>query len=670
MKRLLFFLLLSTYAQAQLDTLHTLPEFTVKGYESKKKSIITAASIHAIGTAEIQRYALSDPLPLFNAYPGVRLEERSPGSYRLALRGSSLRSPYGVRNVKIYFNGIPLTDANGTSYLNLMDFNTLGQIEIMKGPTGSTFGAGNGGVVQLNTSSTTHGHEIKAGVQLGDYNTLNYSAQYQYGSDQYQITAAYSSRSSDGYRDHSNSKGQNLTLAGSYRPNKKHQLNLSFVYASTDYQTPGGLTLAQMQDNRKASRPATPTLPSSKQQQAGIIQDFLLAGLQHHWDVGSGFTWSNSLFLSSNDLQNPFITSYEFREERTGGYRSVLEKKIKDWTWTLGSEGIFTSSNFDVKQNNLGTPGVQQYFTDLDARQLTHFLQGQYVLLEKTFITAGISYNTQYYHNITAPLDVEGRPGTPWTPRFSILHALTPGKSIYYSFTQGYSPPTAQEMTANYEYNKNLGLAAEKGIGHELGIKARWTRHLQSELSLYHQNIKDALVRMVTEDGGEYFLNTGEIIQRGIEWSNRFNGKLGKNLFLEAYANANFNKYTFADFVNEGVDLKGNKLPGIPDTEIALGIRMNHRSGIFLNSDFGRQSSMFLTNKNEAKTEPFWTSRARIGWQGKISPSLSLQVFGGVDNLLNKEYALGYDFNAVGNRFYNPSPTRNWNGGAYLKFRI
>ena len=37
------------------------------------------------------------------AIPGVRMEERTPGSYRLSIRGSLLRSPFGIRNVKVYF---------------------------------------------------------------------------------------------------------------------------------------------------------------------------------------------------------------------------------------------------------------------------------------------------------------------------------------------------------------------------------------------------------------------------------------------------------------------------------------------------------------------------------------------------------------------------------------
>ena len=54
----------------------------------------------------------------FNTVAGVRMEERSPASYRINIRGSSLRSPFGVRNVKVYWNDIPVTDPGGNTYFN------------------------------------------------------------------------------------------------------------------------------------------------------------------------------------------------------------------------------------------------------------------------------------------------------------------------------------------------------------------------------------------------------------------------------------------------------------------------------------------------------------------------------------------------------------------------
>ena len=60
------------------------------------------------------------------------MDERSPGSYRLNIRGSSLRSPFGVRNVKIYYDGIPFTDPGGNTYLNQLGFYNIQSVEILK----------------------------------------------------------------------------------------------------------------------------------------------------------------------------------------------------------------------------------------------------------------------------------------------------------------------------------------------------------------------------------------------------------------------------------------------------------------------------------------------------------------------------------------------------------
>jgi iron complex outermembrane receptor protein len=145
-------------AFGQSDTTKTLGEIVVRGFETQKTSLKTPASISIIKYADIQRYNNANPLPILNAQAGIRMEERSPGSYRLSIRGSSLRSPFGVRNVKVYWNGIPISDANGTTYFNLLDFNSLGRIEVLKGPSSSIFGAGYGGVVSLNTKSPDRIH--------------------------------------------------------------------------------------------------------------------------------------------------------------------------------------------------------------------------------------------------------------------------------------------------------------------------------------------------------------------------------------------------------------------------------------------------------------------------------------------------------------------------------
>ncbi len=111
-------------------------------------------------------------LPALNTIPGVRMEERSPGSYRLSLRGSLLRSPFGVRNIKTYIDVFPLTDGGGNTYINLLDINLVQRVEVIKGPDGSLFGANSGGVVRMEVMDMADSLHGSAGVKGGSYGLL------------------------------------------------------------------------------------------------------------------------------------------------------------------------------------------------------------------------------------------------------------------------------------------------------------------------------------------------------------------------------------------------------------------------------------------------------------------------------------------------------------------
>ena len=97
------------------------------------------------------------------------MEERSPGSYRFNIRGSSLRSPFGVRNVKVYYNDIPLTDPGGQTYLNNLGFYNYTSVEIIKGPGSSLYGAGTGGVMLIDGFDGKAANGITANYTVGSF---------------------------------------------------------------------------------------------------------------------------------------------------------------------------------------------------------------------------------------------------------------------------------------------------------------------------------------------------------------------------------------------------------------------------------------------------------------------------------------------------------------------
>jgi iron complex outermembrane receptor protein len=90
------------------------------------------AAIAILKQDKLSQFSTHSLLPAFNAISGVRLEERSPGSYRLSIRGSLLRSPFGVRNIKVYWNNLPLSDATGNTYFNLLELQQIQNVELVK----------------------------------------------------------------------------------------------------------------------------------------------------------------------------------------------------------------------------------------------------------------------------------------------------------------------------------------------------------------------------------------------------------------------------------------------------------------------------------------------------------------------------------------------------------
>lgn len=164
------FILISNYSYGQLADTIAFKEITVTSYFNERPYLRVPSSIAIIDSTLLEKQQGGSLVSVLNSVPGVRMEERSPGSYRLSIRGSLLRSPFGVRNIKVYLDEFPLTDAGGNTYLNLLDPSIINRIEIIKGPDGSLFGANSGGVIRISPIDThvdnTH---ILAGFTTGSY---------------------------------------------------------------------------------------------------------------------------------------------------------------------------------------------------------------------------------------------------------------------------------------------------------------------------------------------------------------------------------------------------------------------------------------------------------------------------------------------------------------------
>ncbi|HVZ25814.1 MAG TPA: TonB-dependent receptor plug domain-containing protein, partial [Sediminibacterium sp.] len=299
----------------------TIPEVKVQAFYRDGNWKTIPASVAVLDNKQINAYAPGSIVPVLNLVPGVRMEERSPVSYRFSIRGSLLRSPFGVRNTKVYWNGFPLSDAGGNTYLNLVDINAFRQVEVLKGPAASAYGAGTGGALLLQEElpgKTEPVQTLQAGLSAGSYGMFGTEAAWQMHDSNYTHVFSYVHRQGDGYRQQSASRKDLLHWLANLH-SLHHDWQLLGFYSNIYYQTPGGLTLAQMQQDPRQARLPSGALPGAVQQKAAIYNQTIYGALADKWMLSPNWQLNSFVMLNHTAFTNPFITNYETRSETNTG---------------------------------------------------------------------------------------------------------------------------------------------------------------------------------------------------------------------------------------------------------------------------------------------------------------------------------------------------------------
>ena len=308
-------------------------EIFVIGFIHNQRLLDTPGAIQILDPADFSAQDLHSLRSTLEKVSGLRFEERAPASYRIALRGNSLRAPFGIRNVKIYWNEFPITEPTGSTFLNLLDPIQFREAEVLKGPSGSLYGAGNGGVLlfrsfPLLSEATSYKPNISTQGTTSERSTLgtkwsrvsihNQAEVGAYGrqilgsrilqEDQHsQIGLQWARSQLDGYRKQSAMNRSILEFNGRFRVLETAQtLSAHVMHSDLVYEIPGGLNATQFQDNPRQARPGNRFVLGSEDAQAGINHEAIIAGV--HWDWAFTKKWGQkiSLFGNSSSFENPF----------------------------------------------------------------------------------------------------------------------------------------------------------------------------------------------------------------------------------------------------------------------------------------------------------------------------------------------------------------------------
>jgi iron complex outermembrane receptor protein len=677
-------LLNNSFAQSNNpDTATVLEPVMITAFEQELPQHRTPGSVGILNKNSADFSNKTSLLSGFNSISGVRMEERSPASYRINIRGSSLRSPFGVRNVKVYWNNIPVTDPGGNTYFNQFAFNNFSSIQVYKGPASSLYGAGTGGLILMESLPRESQQKNKlpiASIEYmgGSYDLQNVFASIAFGEKQNQSLVSYAHNSSDGYRDHTRMRRDNASFVSSNKLSVKQQLTTSVLFTDLFYETPGALTKAEYDANPKAARPAAGGQPSAVQAKAAIYQKNILVGLHQLYSFNTYFKNSTALYGAFAQIKNPTFRNYERRNEpHFGGRTSFSFNKQFDKTkfQLVGGgelqEGYF---NTQVSKNKQGNPDTLQTNDDVRYSNYSLFLQADADFDAKWFVTAGMSLN-QSEVTITRlnkyPVIPQSRTyGNEWSPRVAILRKLTKDLTLYGSISKGFSPPTVAEVLPSTGVISTF-LEAEEGINYELGLKGYALQgRLYVEVNGFYFKLNNALVVRKDSTNADYYVNAGDAKQRGIEVTANYNQIFTSDIFHRVGFNSayTFSDFKYGEFKKDTISYTGKYLPGVPVQAFAVQAQIESRQGIYLRANCYLASKIYLNDANSAKADPYHLVGLRSGFNFRVHSGIRLNIYAGVDNLLDETYSLGNDINAAAGRYYNAAPSRNYYVGVAIDF--
>ncbi len=675
---------ISLQAQQQQDTTQfQLQPVEVNVYFAPQSLMRVTSSTQFIGDKDLNSHQNATFLTAINNVPGLRMEERSPGSYRLAMRGSLIRSPFGIRNTKIYIDEFPITDAGGNTYLNLVDPNGIQSVQVIKGPDGSLFGANSGGVIRIQPKGFDNvNNSISLQLAGGSFGLAQeqLSVQHQV-SDTYQFGFNQLFTRSDGYRDHTALNKKSFQTAHSWKYANNANLRLFALYTDLGYQTPGGLTLAQYKENPTASRPAAGPNPSAKEQNAAIYNKTLYAGIANSYALSKEFSHELAVYGSITDFENPFISNYEFRKENNLGVRTYFNLQKTDtnipWQMQIGMEGSIGHNKIDNFDNDKGTPASVQAKDELNNAVMNLFYRAQIQPLPQWTIEASLGLNknritferlypliSDSQGNVSPDNKGEISFQAEWMPRIATSYMLNNNFAARASFAKGYSTPTIAEVrSSNNKINQDL--QAESGNNYEVGLKWKSTnQRFIIDLAAYQFKMNNGIIRQIDDDGAEFYNNAAKMNQKGIELTSWAHVPIGSSFLrhINYQAGLTYNHYRFENYKVDDKDFSNNRMTAVPDWVWTNSLQFLLASAFDMNISHNYTSTLPLDDANTIFADKYNLLQAKLAWTTTYN-KYSFKLYIGADNLLNEKYSLGNDINAFGGRYFNAAPLRNYYAG-------
>lgn len=684
MKRLfsvLFLAFLVTGLCAQNDTITNLDEIILLEDFIRKKTIgITPSS--SLGISDLQQYSPIDFSSGLNEISGVYVLSGALNTNRITVRGVGARTPFSTDKLRMYFNGIPITNGTGVSAIEAYDFENMGRIEVVKGPKGTALGANLGGVILLNTKPPEAGSTFLDNTfTVGSFNMSKNNLSFRHSDKGFNINLSYNRLQTDGFRQNNSFKRDGFLITSSIKLHPKGKLDFLVNYIDYTAEIPSSINQT---DFREDPRRAAGNWLAARGFEAN---KYTLAGASYTHFFNTNLKTTNSVFYTYLDHYEP--RPFNILDEFTNGFglRSITEGKLFNGNFTIGGELYKDEYNWQTFVNqfrdNDGNGSLQgpELSNNKEFRsQLNLFGTYFYKLAQRFTAQIGLAFNQTNFdfrdlfnegdENTSAKRDFDPIV----LPSLSLEYQLEKG-NLYANLGRGFSNPGLEE-TLTPDGVINPDIEQEKGVSYELGGRfLLFKNRLSLNTAVYQMNIKDLLVAERIDEDQFIGRNAGETRHQGIELDLRYRQKISDVWLLMPRLSYSYSNHSFIDFVDGENDFSGNRLSGVPRHRISSGLEIRNRESFIFNFTHQFVDEIPLTDANTLSSKSFNVFNLSTRYNTALSKHLTLGFNFGLNNLFNTNYAQSVLINAIGfggaePRYFYPGNARNYYGGIQLNYSL
>jgi iron complex outermembrane receptor protein len=715
---------------------NNLNEVEITATSNPNKSILyQPSSITKLTPGELKR---SQGLFLDDAIngnvPGVTMQRRAVSSgQQFNIRGygngsggtGRINSNFDGQGYKVYLNNIPITDAEGITLMDDIDFGSVGNVEVTKGPAGTLYGLAVAGVVNLSTVKPEKGKtSLGQNILLGSYGLQRYTTHFETAGEHSSLLLNYGHQKTDGYTIHNASRKDFVNATGNFNISDYQSLGFYFGYSKSYDERSGELTIAQYNIKDYSGNPEY-----IKRNGHSETTSFR-AGVTHTYNFTKNISNTTTVFGSGLTNNASSAAGWTDKDPINYGFRSTMNMAFSlgrafSISGTTGAEGQQQTAQtvgygmidpqgtahvwkagdpyFVIGSTAAGSNGItSNKYTQTGT--LSAFTEWTLSMSHDISITAGIGMSNMrinlkdryYVAANTQPTQFDTTYKTMLSPHLAINKVFNKSFSAYFSYSKGYKAPVSSYFYIPFVTAApgntgviNQGLKPEVGNQFEIGTKGTVAHgRLVYQLALFNAIFSNKMTAInVLNTAGtttlySYVANSGKQNDKGVEALLKYTLYQSGRGFIKSIAP--FGNFTWSDFKYsdysfhyKGTVLKDSvvnydrkAVAGVAKFVGNLGIDITANCGLYANVTYFYKDGFPISSDGINNTGSYSLLNAKLGFQHSISKHFDFDAYFGANNITSTQYPMMVFVNQLPDAYMAGPLKANYYGGINVKYNF